>query len=50
MHNRFIGCYHRVGLRSLCIYKVGGLYILVWFRVGLGFEHHLDDNANLLDR
>jgi len=22
----------------------------VWFRVGLGFEYHPDDNANLLDR
>ena len=31
-------------------YKVGVLYILAWFRGGLGFEYHLDDNANLLDR
>ena len=22
----------------------------VWFRVGLGFEYHPDDNVNLLDR
>ena len=28
----------------------GVLYILVWFRAGLGFEYHIDDNANLLDR
>ena len=30
--------------------QVGVLYTLVWFRVGLGFEHHLDDNAGLLDK
>ena len=40
---------------SLCwfkisLYKAVVLYILAWFRVGLGFDHHLGDNANLLDR
>ena len=38
MHNSFIGCYQRVGLRSLDKKNVGALYSLVWFRVGLGLN------------
>ena len=47
MHNSFIGCYHSVGFFKISLYKVGVLYILAWFRVGLRFEHHPDDKANL---
>ena len=52
MHNNFIGCYHRVGLRSLYLRLVhcNTLYILVRFWGGLGFEYLLDENANLLDK
>ena len=35
---------------KICLFEVGVLYILAWFRGGLGFEYHLDDNAHLLDR
>ena len=38
-------CWFKISLN-----KVGVLHILAWFRVGLRFEHHLDDRANLLDR
>ena len=45
----FIGCYHTVGLRSIYIRLVYFIFWF-WFRVGLGFEYHLDNNADLFDR